>query len=128
MGCYGMQATGVLLSVWWPSLAGFALGSLLLGLPFTALTLFAVQEARRLRPQDASALIAALTAAFGLGQIAGPPLVALLLSRGTTAAQGFALSLQLAASALMTGLLLYGWLAWRYPVAQRTSTAMNLPC
>lgn len=48
MGCYAMQATGVLLSVWWPRLAGFALGSLLLGLPFTALTLFAVQEARRL--------------------------------------------------------------------------------
>ena len=47
MACYLMQAAGVLLSVWLPSLAGFAFGSLLLGLPFTAITLFALQEARR---------------------------------------------------------------------------------
>jgi hypothetical protein len=40
-----------------PSLAGFALGSLLLGLPFTAITLFAMQEARRLWPHNTSALI-----------------------------------------------------------------------
>jgi hypothetical protein len=52
----------VLLSVWWPSLAGFALGSLLLGLPFTAITLFAMQEARRLMPHNASAFIGLLTA------------------------------------------------------------------
>ena len=32
-----------------PTLAGFALGSLLLGLPFTTITFFAMQEARRLR-------------------------------------------------------------------------------
>ena len=74
MGCYAMQATGVLLGVWWPTLAGFALGSLLLGLPFTAITLFAMQEARRLRPHGASALIGLLTAAYinlawvGLGE------------------------------------------------------------
>jgi MFS family permease len=67
--------------VWWPSLAGFALGSLLLGLPFTAITLFAMQEARRLKPHNASAFIGVLTAAYGLGQIAGPPMVALLLQR-----------------------------------------------
>jgi hypothetical protein len=62
-----MQAVGVLLSVACPSLAGFALGSLLLGLPFTAITLFAMQEARRLRPHNASAFIGMLTAAYGAG-------------------------------------------------------------
>jgi MFS family permease len=117
MGCYAMQATGVLLSVWLPSLAGFALGSVLLGLPFTAITLFAVQEARRLRPHDASAFIGLLTAAYGLGQIAGPPLVAALLARSATPAQGFAWSLEIAAAALVLGLLIYGGLARRMPLA-----------
>lgn len=110
MICYGMQASGILLGVWLPSLWGFAVGSLLLGLPFTAITLFAVQEVRRLRPHDASALIGLLTAAFGLGQIAGPPLVAALLAHSATPAQGFAWSLQVAATALLAGLAMYGWL------------------
>ena len=78
---YAMQAMGVLLSVWWPSLVGFALGSLLVGLPFTAISFFAMQEARRLRPAQAAAFMGQLTAAYGLGQIIGPPLVALLLRR-----------------------------------------------
>ena len=110
MGCYAMQAGGILLGLWLPNLAGFAIGSLLLGLPFTAITLFAVQEVRRLRPHDASALIGLLTSAFGLGQIAGPPLVAALLAHSATPAQGFARSLETAAAALIVGLLMYGWL------------------
>ena len=118
MACYAMQAAGVLLSVWLPSLAGFALGSLLLGLPFTAITLFAMQEARRLRPHDASAFIGGLTDAYGLGQIAGPPLVAALLARSSTTAQGFAWSLQTAAASLVLGLLIYAWLARRAPAAR----------
>ena len=113
VGCYALQTVGVLLTVAWPSLAGFALGSLLLGLPFTAITLFAVQEVRRLRPHDASALLGLLTAVFGLGQIAGPPLVAALLARSATPALGFARSLELAATALLAGLLMYGWLLRR---------------
>ena len=117
MGCYAMQALGVLMTVWWPSLAGFALGSLLLGLPFTAITLFAMQEARRLRPQDASAYIGVLTAAYGLGQIVGPPLVAALLQRSPTPAAGFALSLQTAAGALLAGVLIFAGLARRHPLA-----------
>jgi MFS family permease len=117
MACYAMQALGVLLTVWLPSLAGFALGSLLLGLPFTAITLFVMQEARRLRPHKASAFIGLLTAAYGLGQIAGPPLVALLLHRTASPAQGFALSLEIAASALLAGVALFAWLLRRHPQA-----------
>jgi MFS family permease len=116
MVCYGMQATGVLLSVWWPTLAGFALGSLLLGLPFTAITLFALQEARRLWPHNVSSLIGLLTAAYGLGQIAGPPMVAWLVRRSASAAEGFASSLQTAAAALVLGLVIYAVLARRAPL------------
>jgi MFS family permease len=116
MVCYGLQAAGVLLTVWWPSLAGFALGSLLLGLPFTAITLFGMQEARRLRPHNVSGLIGWLTAAYGLGQIAGPPMVAALLRHSATPAAGFTLSLQIAAAALLAGLLMFWALAWRHPL------------
>ncbi|MFO1273478.1 MAG: YbfB/YjiJ family MFS transporter [Rubrivivax sp.] len=116
MVCYGMQATGVLMSVWWPTLVGFALGSLLLGMPFTAITLFAMQEARRLWPHNASALIGLLTAAYGLGQIAGPPMVAWLLRHSADAAQGFSWSLQSAAAALVFGLGVYAVLARRAPL------------
>lgn len=115
MACYAMQAAGVLMTAWWPTLAGFALGSLLLGLPFTAITLFAMQEARRLSPHNASALIGLLTASYGLGQIAGPPVVAWLLRHSGTAAKGFAWSLQTAAAALVLGLIVYAGLAWRSP-------------
>ncbi|MDR7307056.1 YbfB/YjiJ family MFS transporter [Rhodoferax saidenbachensis] len=115
MACYALQASGILLGVWWPSLVGFALGSLLIGLPFTAITLFAMQEVRRLRPHGASAFIGLLTAVYGLGQIAGPPWVALLLAHSSTTAQGFALSLETAAASLVMGIALYYWLARRYP-------------
>jgi hypothetical protein len=112
---------GVLLTVLWPSLTGFALGSLLLGLPFTAITLFAVQEARRLRPHGASAFIGLLTAAYGLGQIIGPPLVAYQLHHSADAAHGFERSLELAAAALLSGMFIYAWLAWRHPLTRTTS-------
>ncbi len=113
MGCYALQASGILLGVWWPSLVGFGVGSLLIGLPFTAITLFAMQEVRRLRPEGTSAYIGLLTAVYGLGQIAGPLWVALLLQRSAGPAQGFALSLQSAAGSLLVGVGLFGWLARR---------------
>jgi len=115
VACYAMQAAGVWLGVVWPTLAGFALGSLLVGLPFTAITLFAMQEARRLWPHNAAALIGLLTAAYGLGQIVGPPMVAGLLRHSATAAQGFAWSLHIAAAALLLGMLTFAALAWRAP-------------
>ncbi|MBT9488464.1 MAG: YbfB/YjiJ family MFS transporter [Rubrivivax sp.] len=117
MGSYLMQAAGVLLTVWWPSLAGFALGSLLLGLPFTAITLFALQESRRLLPHNPSPYIAMITASYGLGQIAGPPMVAALLPRSGGTGAGFALSLQVAAAALLVGATIYALLARQRPLS-----------
>jgi hypothetical protein len=119
-GCYGLQALGILLGVWWPSLFSLAAGSLLLGVPFTALTLFAVQEARRVVPHDASAFIGLLTASFGLGQIAGPPLVALLLARSATAAAGFQVALECATGGLVLGSAIYAGLARRSPLMHQS--------
>lgn len=122
MACYGMQALGVLLSVWLPTLVGFALGSLLLGLPFTAITLFAMQEVRRAHPQQAAALIGLLTAAYGLGQIVGPLAVADLLQRSATASEGFGRALHLAAAALLAGVAVLAWLRQSAPVRPAPAT------
>lgn len=100
---YAMQAAGVVLSVMWPTIAGFALGSLLLGLPFTALTLFAMREARRLRGNAAAALIGYCTAAYGVGQILGPLFAAPLAQRTGS----FAVPLLVAAAVLAVGAALW---------------------
>ena len=114
--CYAIQAVGVASSIVSPTLAGFAIGSLLVGLPFTTITFFAMQEARRLRPQHAASTMGLLTAMYGVGQIAGPPLAAWLVARSRTAAEGFALSLWIASGILLAGALLYVGLARAYPV------------
>lgn len=100
--CYLMQAAGVIASVVWPSVGGFAFGSVLLGLPFTAITLFGMREAHRLAVatgSPANRLMGLLTAAFGLGQIAGPPLATQLVKQTGT----FTPSLLAAAGALLLG-------------------------
>ena len=117
-GCYVVQALAVSVSIFIPTLAGFGLSSLLLGLPFTAITFFAMQEVRRLRPRTAHAYMGLLTVMFGLGQIAGPPLVAFLLRRASSLAAGFALSLEIAAASLLLGAVVYAamvrvWPVWR---------------
>ena len=118
IGCYLVQAAGITTSVVSPSLLGFALGSFLLGLPFTAITYFAMQEVRRLRPAHAASYIGLATAIYGAGQIAGPPLVALLVARSLTPGAGFNLSLTVAACALVLGALVYGCMVGRYPVTK----------
>ena len=120
-GAYAIQALGISVSVWRPSLAGFAIGSLLLGIPFTAITFFAMQEVRRLKPPAlAASFMGLLTAMYGIGQIVGPPLVAWLLRRsadaGGTTGAGFTLSLEIAASALLAGAGLYVWMWRAYPM------------
>ena len=115
-GAYVIQAAGIAVGVWSPSLAGFALGSLMLGLPFTAITFFAMQEVRRLRPALAPSFMGLATAMYGIGQIAGPPLVALLLRHSGSPGAGFTRSLQVAMGALLAGALVYLWMLRAYPM------------
>jgi hypothetical protein len=120
-GCYLVQALGIAASIFSPTLAGFAIGSLLLGIPFTAITFFAMQEVRRLRPAAAASYMGLLTAMYGIGQIAGPPMVALLLRHSRSVGEGFTLSLESAAASLVAGALMYWWMVSAYPVAGRTA-------
>jgi predicted MFS family arabinose efflux permease len=102
--CYLLQACGILIGLASPSVAGFALGSILLGLPFTAITLFAMRDARRLRGDHARSLMGLLTATYGVGQIIGPPLATRLVQ----GSGNFSSSLATAALALLAGAALLG--------------------
>ena len=117
-GCYLVQAIAIGIGVWSPTLAGFAFGSLLLGIPFTAITFFAMQEVRRLRPLSAPSYMGLITALYGLGQIAGPPMVAVLLKRASSLSAGFTLSLEIAAGSLLLGALMSLWMVKLWPVRE----------
>ena len=56
-----------------------------------------------------------ITAAYGLGQIVGPPVVAYMLAHSADTQTGFAYGLGVAALALVLGVLLFGWMLWRHP-------------
>lgn len=98
-GCYVLQAGGIALGIVWPTAGGFSLGSILIGLPFTAITLFAMREARRLHGDNAAGLMGYATAAYGVGQIVGP-LVAAPIAEHTGS---FSPALWLATGALLLG-------------------------
>ncbi|GAA5239739.1 hypothetical protein BMMON2_25610 [Burkholderia mallei] len=97
--CCAVQALGVALGIVWPTAPGFALGSALVGLPFTAITLFAMREARRLRGERAAGLMGYATASYGVGQIAGPLAAAPFAAH----AGSFSPALWLAATMLAVG-------------------------
>ncbi|SEA05302.1 YbfB/YjiJ family MFS transporter [Variovorax sp. YR216] len=106
---YLLQALGVVLSVVWPTIAGFALGSLLLGMPFTAITFFAMRDARRLRGNSSSGLIGYATASYGVGQILGPLFAAPLAQRTGS----FTMPLLVAAAVLTVGAMLFACVWWQ---------------
>lgn len=116
LGGYLMQALSIGISLWSPSLLGFALGSLLLGLPFTANTFFALQEVRRLRPAAAASFMGLMTATYSVGQVMGPPLVAVLMHGARTPSDTFTLSLQIAMVSLLLGAVIFFWMSRIYPV------------
>jgi len=114
--CYLAQAGGVVLCLILPSLIGFILSSFLVGLPFTAISFFAMQDVRRLRPDHAARFMGLLTAIYGIGQIAGPPLAAYLLRVSANPAEGFARALGTASATLVVGAGLYLVMRLRWPI------------
>lgn len=114
--CYGVQCLGIAIGVLWPTSAGLAASSLLLGLPMTAITFFAMQEVRRLVPREPSSVMGLLTAVYGVGQVVGPPIAAALVARSGSVQAGFDAALAVAAAALLAGAVGYGVLMQRYPV------------
>jgi MFS family permease len=70
------MAIGILVPIGLPNLAGIAIAALCVGGTFMVNTMAGIQEARRVGGTHARALIGAMTAAFSIGQIIGPLLVA----------------------------------------------------
>jgi MFS family permease len=122
-GGYAAQGLGVILTLFVSSLGGFIVSSVLVGLFITSISFFAMQEARRLRPHHAARFMGLLTALYGIGQIAGPPLTAALLARLPSRAEGFGWSLGIASAALAIGACLYilMYFVWPQQTSQKTS-------
>jgi predicted MFS family arabinose efflux permease len=95
-----LMATGVVLPSVWLAPATIAIAALLVGSTFMVVTMIGMQEARARAPGNPSALLGLMTAAFAIGQLAGPLVSGVLdlLPVGHRAALGHAL--QLAAFAL----------------------------
>ncbi|HEX9433368.1 MAG TPA: YbfB/YjiJ family MFS transporter [Burkholderiales bacterium] len=90
------MALGVVSPVLFPGLGGILLAAVLVGATFVVITLLGVQEARRIAGDRAPPLVAAMTAGFALGQVAGPLSVTFVVER-----QGFAAALLFAALLLV---------------------------
>lgn len=114
IAAYLLQATGIATAVLWPTVTGFALSSLLAGLPFTALVNFAMAEARLLWGPQAPRLMGLMTAMYGLGQIAGPPFATALVAR----TGGFSASLLCAAASLLLGAVIFAMMRKWFPAKQ----------
>jgi predicted MFS family arabinose efflux permease len=69
------EAAGVLASVVWPSSVGICAAAVLVGGTFMGLTALGLMRGRELAgPEDHRRVMAAMTGAFGVGQIVGPVL------------------------------------------------------
>ncbi|MHB1895925.1 MAG: YbfB/YjiJ family MFS transporter [Metallibacterium sp.] len=99
--CVSMIA-GIALILVWPSILGLALATVLIGSVLMPIVMVVMREARLLAPSDHTRLIAALTTAFGIGQIVGPLTAAWLAARQ----HSFDVPLLLAAAALVAALVL----------------------
>jgi len=98
---YGLQACGIVLPL--GGGAGAALGSaILFGGTFAGITALTLTLAGHLAPGHSARLIGMLTASFGLGQVIGPVLAAIIASR----AQSFAPALVAAAVLVFSGAVL----------------------
>lgn len=109
-GAYLPMAAGVVLPVVWPTLTAILIAALLVGGTFMVATMLGLREAQRVGGAQATALIAALTAAFALTQAVGPVVVSVL----SGLAYGLQLALVLAALVLVASAAVLWRSAARY--------------
>ena len=97
-----VMAAGVAAPLVIPGIAGVLGSALLVGSTFMVITMAGMQEARRV---GGPALMAAMTAAFATGQIAGP----LAVSALAHVSGGMVAALSIAAASLVLSALALGW-------------------
>jgi predicted MFS family arabinose efflux permease len=102
-----VMAVGVALPTLWSGMIPIVLAAAAVGGTFVVITMVGMQEARRLLgPVGAPPLMAAMTAAFGAGQIAGPLCVSAVVAAGGSLAPALllaTLALAVSAFALIRG-------------------------
>jgi MFS family permease len=96
-----VMAIGVAAPLVVPAAAGILLSAILVGATFMVITMSGMQEARAVAGAAAAPLMAAMTAAFAAGQIAGPLLVSALANMKG----GIAAALAVASAALVLSAL-----------------------
>jgi hypothetical protein len=67
-----LMAAGVILPSVWLGAMAIAIAAILVGSTFMVVTMVGLQEARARKPDNPTALLAQMTAAFAIGQLAGP--------------------------------------------------------
>ncbi len=79
IAAFVLQAVGLLVPLVWSSVPGVAIAAVALGGTFMGITAMGLGHARALSGSQAGRAVALMTASFGLGQIAGPPLAGALV-------------------------------------------------
>jgi predicted MFS family arabinose efflux permease len=102
IGSHLVMALGVAAPVLRPGVGGIVLAALCVGGTFVVITMVGLQEARSVAGTQAPRLMAAMTAAFAAGQMAGPLSVSLLVGAG----DGIAAALVGASAVLIAGAVL----------------------
>lgn len=118
-----LMAAGVVLPTMWLTLETIAIAAFLVGGTFMVITMLGLQVARSLAPDNPTTILGRMTAAFALGQLAGPLASGALelLPIGHVAALGMALQLATIGLAMSAVAL---WKFSRITLNER-STAMD---
>jgi Uncharacterised MFS-type transporter YbfB len=87
-----VMAFGIALPIVWSGIVPIMLAALLVGGTFMVATMTGLQEAREVGGVRATGLMAALTSAFALGQIAGPISVRVVVGAGGNFAAALAIA------------------------------------
>ncbi len=96
---YGLQAAGILASIWAENFWLVLFAAVSFGATFLGIVALTMAEGTRRVPRERRRAAAILTAAFGIGQVLGPPLAGAMADLR----QGFSLPLLLATLSIIIG-------------------------
>ena len=116
-----LLATGVVLPTIWLSLETIAIAAFLVGGTFMVITMLGLQEARSRAPDNPTTILGRMTAAFALGQLAGPLTSGALDLVSIDHVAALSMALQLAAIGLAASAVAL-WRLSRISPHERTTT------
>ncbi|HEY2360635.1 MAG TPA: YbfB/YjiJ family MFS transporter [Candidatus Angelobacter sp.] len=103
-----LMAAGVLLPSIWLSITGVVIAALLVGGTFMVISMVGMQEARARAEENATTILAQMTAGFAFGQLVGPVASAVFARFTADALVGLSYAMRLAAAGLMISAMYLG--------------------